>query len=465
MARKGSRRKPQKNPAGEPISIVNNKIEIVPFQRKDGIEIPDWRSAHRSAESLIPNYYKLYSLYSEILLDAHVTSVIGKRIDPITNANWSFVDKEGKPVDEIQQLIDTIGFEDLLQGIMMSRFWGYKMMEPKFWQNGDGEWEMGTYEVPYLNMRPHLGVIAYNHTSDDGIDVRSGMYKKTIMEVGKASDLGKLLVAAPYAIYKRGGFGDYSLFVQVFGMPIVDAQWDGVDEGQRQKLNQAIIALGSGGALVRPKGTDVNLLQNKSAANGDLQDGFIKTLNKEISKGLLGSTETTESSDSSGYAQGKIHQEEDDEKNESDLNFVRRILNSRFRPILRAHGFDTKGGRFITEAQKHKLSVEDVVKLKRDAKLPVSDDFLYEKFGIPKPENYEELKKDQESKVAVMAPATQTAPGQATPNDVPGEDEPEENQAEQLSFVKKLLHLFSFVPLKRGESKEMLWNSPHDQIE
>ena len=419
------------------------------MQRKEGLEIPDWRSAHRSAESLIPNYWKLCSLFSELELDAHVKSVVGKRLDPITNAKWSFVDKEGIAVPEVEQLIDTLGFEDLLKGVMMSKFWFYKMMEPKFWQNADGEWEMSVFQVPYQNLRPHLGVIAYDHSTDEGMNVREGIYKKTIMEVGDPAHLGDYLIAAPYVIYKRGGLGDYSLFVQVFGMPIVDAEWDGVDEVQRTKLNQAIMTLGSGGALVRPAGTKVTLLQNTNAANGQLQDGFIKTLNKEISKALLGSTETTESSDSSGYAQGKVHQEEDDEKNESDQNFVRRMLNSRFRPILRAHGFDTKGGKFIIEGQKEKLTVQDIKVLKQEVKLPMDDDWLYEKYSIPKPDNYEELKEQQ-------------AQTPEPPAKKPGEDDPEENEAEQLSLVDKFLSLFSFLPLRRGESDgDDLWLSPH----
>ncbi len=279
--------KQTKAPANEPISIVHNKIDILPFQRKDNVEIPDWRTAHRSAESIIPNYYLLYSLYADVELDGHVEGVVSKRIDPIKNANWRFVDSNDKPIDEINQLIDTIGFEDLITGIMDSKFWGYKMMEPKFWQNADGEWEMKVYEVPYLNMRPHLGIIAKDHASDVGINVREGIYKKTIMEVGKEKDLGLYLKAAPYQILKRGGFSDYALFVQVFGMPIVDAQWDGINEEERLQLNQAIAILGSGGALVRPKNTDVNLIQNTNSANGQLQDNFIKALNKEISKSLL----------------------------------------------------------------------------------------------------------------------------------------------------------------------------------
>jgi len=453
MLKKYDRKEAKKNPNGEPISIVHNKIQVMPMQRKDGLEIPDWRSAHRSAESLIPHYYKLYSLYSELELDGHVEAVVGKRLDPVTNAKWSFVDKDGVPVPEIEQLIDTIGFEDLLKGVMMSKFWGYKMMEPRFWQNADGEWEMSVYEVPYLNQRPHLGIIAYDHATDEGINVREGIYKKTIMEVGKPKDLGKYLIAAAYVIYKRGGFGDYSLFVQVFGMPIVDAEWDGVDEVQRMKLNEAIMTLGSGGALVRPAGTKVELLQNTNAANGQLQDGFIKTLDKQISKSLLGSTETTESSDSSGYAQGKIHQEEDDEKNESDQNFVRRYLNSRFRPILRAHGFDTKGGKFILEGQKEKLTVQDLKTLK-DIGLPLDHDSLYERFNLTKPDNYDELIKQRESPLKG---------GKGGTKKKPEEDDPEENEAEQLSLTRKLLNLFSFLPLKRGESeKDDLWLSPHD---
>jgi phage gp29-like protein len=429
-----------KLPGGGVPSIVVNQIDVRPFGRREQ-DIPSWRNALRSAESIIPRRLLLYDLYADVDLDAHVEAVTGKRRDAVTTANWQFVDKEGKPVDQINELIDSIGFNDMLEEIINSKFWGYSIMEPTFHRSEDGTWEMETNLIPRLNYRPEKGIVAYDYASDAGINIREGIYAKTIMEVGKPKDLGLYLKAAPFQILKRGGMGDWALFVQVFGNPIVDATWDGFDEQQRIKLLEAINALGSGGAIVRPAGTDITLLENKTNANGDLQDKFITLLNREISKALLGSTETTESSTSSGYAQAQTHAAQDERKNESDINFTRRVLNSRFIKILNAAGFSTQGGRFIVEGEDNELSVKESfdihMQLKKEG-IPIDDDFFYETYGIPKPDNYDQIvaekretnKKSQESRIKNQD------------NEDPDLREEEEEQ-ENLTFAKRFIKLFS----------------------
>lgn len=460
-----------KNPAEAPPSIVMTKIDVRPWTRREQ-DIPSWRTAHRSAESLLPRRVLLYDLYADVELDGHVEAVTAKRRDPVTTANWQFVDKEGKPVDGVNDLLDTIGFGDMLEDIVNSKFWGYSIFEPTFWKNHEGKWEMAANLLPRMNYRPETGIIAQDSTSEEGINIREGFYAKTIMEVGKPKDLGLYLKAAPYQILKRGGLGDWGLFVQVFGNPIVDATWDGFDESQRIKLLEAVQALGSGGALVRPKGTEVTLLENKSNANGDLQDKFMSFLNKEISKALLGSTETTESSASSGYAQSNTHAGQDEKKNESDIQFTRRILNSRFTRILASAGFDVTGGTFIIEGEDNELTVKESFDMQMrllDKGLPIEDDFFYETYGIPKPDNYDQLKKDQaDEKAASVNPPSggqggKQSAGGKKPNPTSGgkggvklssDDNFEEEFAEAAGIweqvIDKLRSFFVSAPTKIG---------------
>lgn len=428
---KNVRPQPEKGAGDSPISIVNKQIDIRPFQRPEA-NIKSWRDAIRDSESRIRRDKRKFDLYAEVLLDGHVEAVMGKRIDPVTNAHWQFVDKDGVPVDEINELIDTIGFETIVKEIMMTKFMGYRMIECLFNQNADGEWEVHPWICPDANMRPHLGIIAEDADQDTGIDIRGGIYAKTIMEIGDTEDLGLLIKAAPYQILKRGGLGDYAMFVQVFGNPLVDATWDGFDEGQRLKLLEAIEALGSGGAIVRPEGTELNLIEQKYNANGMLQVNFITLLDKGISKALLGTTETVEASQSSGYAQSKTHDEQDKVKNESDLDYTRRWLNSRFRTILRAAGIDTKGGRFIIEGEDNELSVDQSFEMhksmKKDLGIPISDDFFYETYGVPKPDNYDELKEQHKE-----------------PRD-PDTEPPEEEEEEEVKLLDRLRSFFGLAP-------------------
>ncbi|WP_143960240.1 phage portal protein family protein [Litoribacter populi] len=441
-----SSRKVKKNPGGAPISIVNQQIDIRPFGRREQ-DVPSWRNAHKSAESIIPRRILLYDLYADVDLDPHVEAVTGKRRDAVTTANWQFVGKDGKPVDAINEVVDSVGFEEMLQEIINSKFWGYSILEPTFFKDFNGRWEMAANLINRLNYRPEIGVVAKDYSTDEGINIREGIYAKTVMEVGKPNDLGLYLKVAPFQILKRGSVGDWAQFVQNFGDPLVDAVWDGFDESQRVKLLNAIAALGSGGAIVRPAGTEINLIANPSSANGDLQKNFKSEMNKEISKGLIGSTETTEASSASGYAQSKTHEGQDERKNESDINFTRRILNSRFIKILGAHGFDVHGGHFIVQGEDNELTMKESFEIHKglhEMGLPMNYDFFYDTYGIPKPDN----------KSDILRPKTQeTEDTEQKPDKKPkAKQEPEEGpKKEELKSMSRFLKLVSgFFPKAPG---------------
>jgi phage gp29-like protein len=383
-------------PGGDKVQIINQKLIIRPPYRQTA-DITSWRNANRAAEAMIPRRVWLYDLYDDIWLDAHLASVANKRIMGVTNAKWQFVDKEGKPVDEINNLIDSTAFEDILVSFVKSRLEGYSMLEIDY-QNG----KLSVYIIPKKHMRPETGIVAYEQTGDSGINIREGIFAQTVMEIGKTNDLGLFLSAAQYSIYKRGGMGDWANFVEVFGQPFIDAEWDGINEAQRVLLEQALENMGNGSKLVRPAGSKIELIESKANTSGGIQNTFIEALNKEISKVILGQTETTESSDSSGYAQSQTHAAVEDDINLSDINFTRRGLNTRFIEIMEALGIKTNGGKFVIVdegaeniSKKDKLEMD--ISLVSDIKLPIDDDYWYETYEIPKPDNYEQLKKEQQA--------------------------------------------------------------------
>lgn len=458
MAKNNRQRTKQKVVAGKNTSapIIQN-ISVQPFARQSQ-DISNWRNATRSAESHIPRRVYLYDLYHDIsTTDGQIIAVWGKRQDAITTANWEFTDKDGNPVDEINELIDCIGFEDLLKEIIDSKAWGYSMCEPTFFINENGQNEFELYSVPKKHMRPEKGIIVKHQTDDEGININDGIYNKTIMRFGKANDLGLLLSAAMYSIYKRGSTSDWAEFIEIFGRGIIDAEWDGFDEGQRQQLAKAIREMGSGGIMIRPSGTKVDIKNNTGNANGQLQDTFVSKMDAYISKVLLGSTETTDSSTRSGYAQAEIHQKEDQKKNESDLQFVRRSLNSQFIKILKAAGFDTKGGTFVIKKDKNldKTSYEIHKSMRKDLGIPIDDDFYYEEYGVRKPDNYEELKNELEDSKNKDLETKSDNKNADTPElseeentDTPNENK--EDKRKKLSWFRRLLQLFHPAPIAQN---------------
>jgi len=378
---------------GEPVPIIEQKITIRPPYRLP-IDIPDWRAGMRSAEAIVPRYVRLFDLYTEMWLDAHLSSVAGKRIMGVTNVKWSFVGADDKPVDSVNEIIKSPGFKKVLSCFVRAKLEHYRMVECSY-ENG----KFGAYIIPPKHMRPRTGFVAYEQTGDDGFNIREGIYANTVLEIGDPYDLGLFLSAAQYVIYKRGGFGDWANFVEVFGQPLVDYEWDGFDEKARQYAEDSLATLGNGGVFSHPAGSKITLLENKANPNGGIQDTFIKALNSEISKVILGQTETTESHSGSGYAQSATHADVEDDINQSDLEDAKAILNGRFIEILSALGVPgVKGGQFIIEGEgeetlSKKDQLEMLIAMVTDLKLPVDDDYIYQTYNIEKPKDYEKLKK------------------------------------------------------------------------
>jgi SPP1 gp7 family putative phage head morphogenesis protein len=454
MARKdiSKNQNPKKQPGGAPDPIVIQNIEVRPYNRTQQ-DIPNWRKAIQSAESQIPRRNLLYNLYADVELDGHVESVTGKRKDAVKDANWQFVDKDGTPVDEVNDLIDSVGFDNVLDEIINALFWGYTILEPRFWINDEGKWEVTDGLIPRLNYRPEIGKVAYDIYGDDGINIREGIYAKTIMEVGKVKDLGLYMKAAPYQVLKRGGLGDYAAFIQTFGNPLIDATWDGFDEKQRLKLKTALDNIGPGGVIIRPDGTTIDIKENNVKDTGDSHGAFLSFLNKEISKALLGTTETTESSTSSGYAQSETHSDQDERKHSNDITWVRKVLNSRFIPLMRAAGIDTKGGRFIIQGEDNELSQTEAfnihLQLADKVGLPIDHDFWYETYGIPKPENYNEIIKEKEQAKPPVNPENEDDP-EEEPDDIELSDNEDvivqELESRVEKFINRLLGFFGKAP-------------------
>jgi len=389
---------------GEKLPVLIQEFNIRTINRRN-LEIKNWRDALKQAESTIPRRTNLYDIYFEVLLDAHLTSIVEKRINAITNVEWEFVDQSGKAVDDFQEWIKSHHFEKCLREIINTKFWGYTMLEFDFYKTGGP----GVFLIPRKHMRPESGYVSREQTGNQNIPIRTGPFANTVVEVGDEKDLGLLLQASQYVIYKRGGLSDWADFSETFGQPIIDAVWDGYDENQRKALEEALGNIGAGGRITRPAGTEVQILQGgTNNPTGDLYKFLVSLCNAELSKLILGQTETTESSDSSGYAQSQTHSQTENDINRADLRFVERVLNTRVLEIFEINGWNTKSGHFrAKDSYEDSIGLNEQiqidVRLKNEVGIPMADDYFYDKYDIDKPENYDELKREMEEQAAMNA--------------------------------------------------------------
>lgn len=395
-----------------PNQLIVNQIKIAPV-RRGVLDVQEWRDALQQAESESGWRVKLYNMLNDILLDTHLWSEVEKRIMAITNSDIVFVNAAGEEVEEINTLIDTPEFEKVLTEILNAKFWGITLLEFEH-----GNKLLKPYSIERKNIIPKKGIVVRETFNDEGISYREGMYANWVVEVGDANDYGLLFKAAFWVIIKRGGIGDFAQFAELFGMPTRIAEYDVFDEATRLELEKAMKEAGSAGYILKPKGTSVELLENNNNADGGLYEKLITICDKAISTLLLGQTLTTIDKSGSGFAQATIHQGTLDEIKKADKRYERRILNNQIKRVLANLGYPVQDGKFNF---KDSITIEArsaEVKLITDVKdlgVPVADEYVYEKSGIPKPQNYDALKEEMKK----PEPTPPIPPTPPTPEDKP----------------------------------------------
>ena len=358
-----------------PTVIINElNIRSVDRSRKD---IASWKNALAGAESVYyPNRCRLYDLYEDVLLDGHLTGVIGKRIDAVLNKQL-FFEQDGTKVTAMDKLIHSLAFRNIMCTIMETQLWGISGIE--FIPGGQLAYE----KIPRKHIKPELGIIAYEQTGTDGIPY-AGL--DNIWVIGETRDLGILLKCAPYSLYKRGGLSDWAEFIELFGQPVRIIKYDSYDDQTRAELKKILDESGSSLSLMIPRQADFEIKDGKQVnSDGNLQLSFIRALNEEMAITILGNTETTTSSSGSGYAQSKVHLEQQYEITRSDMIYTAAMLNSeKFIGILRSYGYPVHEGQFVFEAGKDIDYLQKRITVDKEVAqiVPVPESYWYDTYGI-----------------------------------------------------------------------------------
>lgn len=420
-------KKQSKKTGGTSGPIVINQIHIRPLQRTT-LDIGSWRQALLQADR--GRMRALFDLYEDILIDMTLTDAIDKRIEAITNSELVFRDKTGMPVPQMEALIDTEEFEDLLKEIMNAKFWGRTLVEFDF---TDG---FNFSLIPRKNVKLDTKEILIDETDDSGVSYAGSDF---YLEVGKPGAYGMIYKAAPYVIYKRGGFGDWAQYAEIFGMPFRVGKYNNYDEATRLELIKALENAGSAAVAVIPKEGDIEYKDNKSTGDGALYDRLRTACNEEILIGILGQTMTT--LNGSSKSQGEVHLEVQENKHKSDRRFVQRILNHKLVPILEKRGYPVTGGFFLFPESGESVTLTERMELtERAAKMvDVPEYYVYETFGIPKPE--------KNDKVVRLSSAPQP-PGPEGPDDPDDPDDLDDPEAanDEMGIFARLVRFFVGAP-------------------
>lgn len=395
-----SSRSAQKGPKeSEPI-VVQQIIVKAPQRRV--YDIGDWRSALRSADNGRPKY--LYDLFEDILIDGVLADAINKRIEAVLNAEVVFMNAQGAEEPALSAIIDTTAWETLVREIMHRLFYGRAGVEIFF----QGGFRCEPIKPKYIDLDTHRILL-----TDLGDQAVAYDDDPNLLVIGRPGDYGLLLKAAPYAIWKRGGFGDYAQWIELFGMPQRIGKYNTFDPQSRELLKQALQEAGSAPYLIIPKEADIETREGNSGSGASFNE-FRQATNEEMLITILGQTLTTIQGERGARSLGEVHLQVEDSKHKSDLRFVQRVLNERLLPILERYGLPVHGGRFVYPKVAEPLSVDDIVKLATIIDIPVA--YIHNKYSIPMPDKDEAIAGKAASAGMPAAPHAEEDPDEGIRN-------------------------------------------------
>ena len=98
-----------------------------------------------------------------------------------------------------------------------------------------------------------------------------------------------------------------------------------------------------------------------------------------------------------------------------------------------------------------KEEAEILVSLKNNFELPIEDDYIYEQFGIEKPNSYDAMKaslREEKETIAILDAVTDNEPDKKDDNLKEGDES--KKHKNKKSFINRLKSFFGLAPHKGG---------------
>lgn len=325
--------------------VVELALQNQALTKKD---IKSWRTAWQQAIDVEnPRRGPLLGIYTDAMIDLHLTGCIGQRKGMVLKKSFKLVDLKGNENTDATQLMEAGWFKVFMDYALDSRYYGHSLIQlgDVVERNGKMQYDQ-TLLVPRQHVVPEYGVILKEQSDEwqKGFDYRNSSMVAWCIEAGKRNDLGLLLQLAPQTISKKNMLAFWDQFGEMFGMPIRIGKTTTRDAKERSKIESMLNDMGAAAWGLFPEGTEIDIKESSRGDAFNVYDKRIDRANSEMSKGVLNQTMTIDSG--SSLSQSETHLEVFRNVVDRDADFLRDLINDELLPRMLVHGFPLKGLRF-----------------------------------------------------------------------------------------------------------------------
>lgn len=331
--------------------------------------------------------------------DAHYAAVLGTRkraissIDPVVEAAGED-DKALEIAAAVQMMIEQPQFYDMLDDALDALGKSFAVIEQT--------WSIqGKYLMPsvftWLDQRLFQFAKDQRKTlrirvdgNEEGEELVPGKFIVHMprLKSGLQIRSGLARLAAWSYMLKSFTLRGWAAYNEVFGMPLRVGKYDsGASDDDKLLLLQAVVGMANDAAGIIDKSMDIEFISNPSRGGDSVFEKFAEYLDKQVSKGVLGQTMTTD--DGSSLGQAKVHNEVRIDIQKSDARQLSATINRDvIRPFVDLNfGPQERYPRInlpVNEPEDLKLLAETVVPLV-DRGLEVSMSEVRERLGFGDP--------------------------------------------------------------------------------
>ena len=342
-------------------------------------DVGKWRRAVIYAEAKHNhNRQEYYRLLKDVVLDNHLSSVMEQRKNGTLCREVCFHNSDGTENEEITKLFHSSWFVKLRSLMMDAKFYGFTLVD--LGELVDFKFPTLT-QVPRQFVKPEYGIVVNNPSDTTGIAIDDPKYAKWNVFFGENEDLGLLMKAAPWTLWKKTAVGYWSEYCEKFGMPMRIGKTNVNDDVLKENMERALRDMGSSFYAVLHTDDEIDLKETFNTQAFDIYDKLIERANSELSKLILSQTGTTDEKTYAGSA--GVHQDVLGSLIERDVLWHDYNLNEVLKPVLIALGFPLGDGYFET-GYEEKASIKDRIDMvaKFLPFMKFDKESLEEEFGI-----------------------------------------------------------------------------------